>query len=162
MQQDENNFYATHQAPAWHEYANFLIFVKIDENVNVKRWEQLWCKQIGDKKFQICCIPFFSYEMDLGDEVETNEDHIFIRVVKRSGYKTHRIWFGDSFETNIEEIVDSLKRIGAELEWSSKNLLAVSVSTANINNEVLKYLSPLHDQGKLIYESVTREVLSVQ
>jgi hypothetical protein len=39
------------------------------------RDEQLWARQVGDRRFEICCIPFFVYDMALGDVVETDANH---------------------------------------------------------------------------------------
>jgi hypothetical protein len=94
--------------------------------------------------------------MDLGDEVETMEDFVFKQVLKKSNYKIHRIWFGNSPETNASEVAYHLEALGADLEWSSQNLLAIAVSDEKKNTAILDYLRPLHIQEKLVYELVTR------
>lgn len=149
-----NDSYATHPNPARRKEANFLIAVEIDGNEKNRKWEQLWCEQLDSYRFKVSCIPFFTWEIDLGDEVETTEKYIFTRVIKPSGFKTHRIWFGDATEYDGSQVAMHLEKLGAEVEWSSKNLLAISVSSAEINVEVLNYLFDQHTQKKLIYESV--------
>ena len=32
-------------------------------------WEQLWGKEVGPQRCIVCCIPFFVYDVALGDEV---------------------------------------------------------------------------------------------
>ncbi|MES2037259.1 MAG: DUF4265 domain-containing protein [Pseudomonadota bacterium] len=153
MPVNTDDLYATHQFPVHREKADFLIHAKL-ENGEGEKWEQLWAKQIGTHKFVICCIPFFTCDMDLGDEVETTNDYVFNRVLRPSGYKTHRIWFGNSLDADTDEVAQTLQNLGAEREWSSRNLLAVSAASKEINSSVLKYLLHQHNQQRLIYESV--------
>jgi hypothetical protein len=42
----------------------------------------LWARQVGDRRFEICCIPFFLYDVALGDVVETDENYSLVRVVR--------------------------------------------------------------------------------
>ncbi|MFZ6677309.1 DUF4265 domain-containing protein [Undibacterium sp. Tian12W] len=149
-----DDLYRTHQSPVWRAEANFLIMARVDDDGESQKWEQLWTKKIDAYKFVICCIPFFTWDMDLGDEVETTNDYVFSRVLRPSGYKTHRIWFGNSLGTDTGEVAQTLQNLGAEVEWSSRNLLAVSAASKEINGNVLKYLSHQHSQQCLIYESI--------
>ncbi|MBI3731224.1 MAG: DUF4265 domain-containing protein [Burkholderiales bacterium] len=154
MSSSTDDLYGTHQSPVWRTEADFLIMAKVDADGESQKWEQLWAKQIDTHKFVICCIPFFTWDMDLGDEVETTNDYVFTRVLRPSGYKTHRIWFGNSLGTDTEEVAQTLQNLGAEVEWSSRNLLAVSAASEEINCNVLKYLLHQHNHQRLIYESV--------
>ena len=47
---------AVHAAPVWREKANFIIRALLPER---DRSEQLWARQIGDQRFEVCRIPFF-------------------------------------------------------------------------------------------------------
>src|SRR5262245_61592128 len=92
-----------HPDPVWRDRANFLIRARIpplSENAPSTDWEQLWCKQESDNQFVICCIPFFVYDLALGDLVETGTEgdaqYVIHRVVHPSGRFCFRIWFGDS------------------------------------------------------------------
>jgi hypothetical protein len=37
--------------------------------------EQLWARQVGDRHFELCCIPYFVYDLALGDVVEIDADY---------------------------------------------------------------------------------------
>ena len=43
------------------------------------------------KHFEVCCIPFFLYDVSLGDVVATNPDYVLDRVVRASGRYTFRV-----------------------------------------------------------------------
>ena len=62
---------AIHLNPAWRDRANFIAFVSIELDEPGERWEQLWARQIANNLFEICCIPFFAYDLALGDQVDT-------------------------------------------------------------------------------------------
>src|SRR5947199_5228528 len=85
---------ATHSEPVWRERADFIIGARLPEH---GRSEQLWAKKLSKNRYEICCIPFFLYDLALGDIVETNDDHDLVGVVQRSGRFVFRVWFGDSF-----------------------------------------------------------------
>src|SRR5438874_1664849 len=90
-----------HKEPAWRERGSFVLPVKLSlgEDETLQRVEQLWSRQVADNRFEICCIPFFAYDLALGDEVETGRQgtyrYVVQRVVKRSGNYTRRVWFGN-------------------------------------------------------------------
>lgn len=154
MSANVSDVHATHQCPVHREKADFLIRAKLKDGGEEQKWEQLWVRQIDTHKFVVCCIPFFTWDMDLGDEVETTNDYVFTRVLKPSGYRTHRIWFGNSLDTDTHDVAQTLQNLGAEVEWSSRNLLAVSAANEEINSNVLKCLLHQYNQQRLIYESV--------
>ena len=66
--------------------------------------------------------------------------------------KVFRAWFGDSFHPR-QEIADQLGDIGALLEWSSTNLLAVDAADAEEAQVVADFLSDQEDRGHLKYET---------
>jgi Domain of unknown function (DUF4265) len=92
----------------------------------------------------LCCIPFFVYDLNLGDEVETRAEgeqrHVVDRVVRHSEHYTFRIWFGQSDNPYVRDVVmDEIERRGWLFEWYSENLLAISVESARAQ-EVADYL----------------------
>jgi hypothetical protein len=115
---------AVHDAPVWRDRANFVIGAPLREE---GRAEQLWARQVSDQRFEICCIPFFLYDVALGDVVETDANYDLARVVERSGRFVFRVWFGEAFHPR-QEVADELAELGALLEWSSANLLAVDAA----------------------------------
>lgn len=59
--------FSTHADPVCRERANFIINAPLPE---AGRFEQLWTKKDWKSQFEIGCIPFFHYELALGDTVE--------------------------------------------------------------------------------------------
>lgn len=45
---------------------------ELPEKDRPRRFEQLFAKQIGDDRFEICCTPFFLFDVALGDIVVTS------------------------------------------------------------------------------------------
>ena len=62
-----------HPNPAWRDRANFIIRGRINsaDSGSGPSIEQLWACQIDEFQFEICCIPFFLYNLTLGDVVTT-------------------------------------------------------------------------------------------
>src|SRR5207244_835350 len=90
-----------HENPAWREYANFIIMAKIKHKGKLAEWhrEQLWARQLATDRFEICCIPFFIYDLALGDEVQTgreeSNEYMVQKVLRQSDHYTFRAWFYD-------------------------------------------------------------------
>jgi hypothetical protein len=148
-----------HQTPVWGEQSDFIISVELDPDVSDarKRYEQLWAKQIDEHRFRLCCIPFFAYDLALGDEVETQlkgeQRYMVCRVVRDSGNYTFRIWFGESDDPTVrKEVTDECERQDWLFEWYSRNLLAISVGSARAQ-EVADYLYQQQQLGRLLYET---------
>ena len=124
-------------------------------------FERLWTRRIrrlGRTRYEICCIPFFVYDLHLGDVVETEAvaGHRFVvkRVVQHSGQVTLRVWFGDTNRLAARnEVPDELASLGCLLEWSSANLLAVSAPSDEQAAFVLERLNQREALGELVVET---------
>ena len=139
---------STHERPAWRDRANFVIGANLEEN---GRTEQLWARQVGDLQFEICCIPFFVYDLALGDVVETDVSYTFVRVVTGGGRAVFRVWFGGSVYSK-EEIEKGVRQLGGLVEWSSENLMAVDATEGETAARVFDYLQVHDGQGHLQVE----------
>ncbi|HEX2912519.1 MAG TPA: DUF4265 domain-containing protein [Chloroflexia bacterium] len=148
-----------HQNPIWRNKANFLIGAKCsDEDTADLEWEQLWCRQVSENRFEICCIPFFVYNLALGDEVTTYSyldiPYMLDQVVKPSGHYTFRVWFNDSSDSVIRnKITSEISRLECLIEWSSEHLLAVDAASNEQAQELADYLIQMEQQGYLIHET---------
>jgi hypothetical protein len=155
---------ATHSDPVWRDRADFIIMARLAD-FDEARWEQLWAKRIAECRFEICCIPFFVYDLALGDEVETETDGDFAwvvqRVVKDAGQYTFRVWFGEVPDLSRDlhhhhgiyhEVLNRLGELGCMSEWSSSNMLAVSVA-ADLSRAVADYLWELEQARGIVYET---------
>lgn len=145
---------ATHANPAWRSKANFIIFAKVDES----HWEQLWTKRLDENRFEICCIPFFIYDLALGDIVtvrSTNgKKYVVDQVVLPSSHYTFRVWFGHAGERAARaEVSDFLAQMGCLVEWWSHNLLAIDAPTGESAQHIADYLHSLEVMELLEYET---------
>lgn len=148
------DYEAEHQNPVWCDKANFIIAAYLGEKDGRNEWEQLWALRLDERRFSICCIPFFAYDLALGDEVETDGNHVVHRVVKGSGRYTFRVWFENSTRLGTkDEVLFQMGRVGVDLEWSSENLLAVSAGDADQAQQVAEYLHAQQSTGYLTYET---------
>lgn len=116
----------------------------------------MWAKQLSADRFEICCIPFFLFDVALGDVVETSPQgerkYVLHRVVESSGRYVFRVWFGESFHPR-DEVAEQLGDLGALLEWSSVNLLAIDAADEARAQEVADFLYNREQLGQLLYET---------
>jgi hypothetical protein len=146
---------AVHLNPVWRDRADFVIRAGIEEDGVARRFEQLWVRKLGESRFEICCIPFFVYDLALGDEVEVApEDYLLDHIVVPSGHYTFRAWFGDSTDPGgRDEVCSAAERMGCEFEWYSENLLAVDAAGDESAQRVADYLLELESRDALVFET---------
>jgi hypothetical protein len=143
---------AVHPDPVWRARSNFIIATPIESGHTDVVTEQLWARKVDDRHFELCCIPFFAYNLALGDVVETDESYLVRGLSTSSGRYVFRVWFGESFHPR-DEVVSELESLGALIEWSSPNLLAVDARDGLHAKEVAGYLQAQEDAGRLMYET---------
>lgn len=145
-----------HLDPVWRDRSDFIIAADISSQGTAASREQLWVRQISDTEFELCCIPFFLYDVALGDVVETETSgprkYVISRVVKPSGRYVFRAWFGESFQPR-DEVAEALEALGALLEWSSRNLLAIDSRDAGHAQVIADFLAEREAKGHLVYET---------
>ena len=148
-----------HREPVWRDRSNFIIGARISPGTNDASREQLWVRQISNYQFELCCIPFFLYDIALGDIVETQplagRRYMLSRVVQPSGRYVFRIWFGESLYPRAE-VTKGLDALDALVEWSSANLLAVDARDQPHAREIADYLQEHENSGHLVYETGRR------
>jgi len=146
----------THSNPVWSEKANFIIGIPIvvKGRGDSDAWEQLWSKQILDRHFEICCIPFFAYNLALGDEVETDNNYMITSVIKPSGHYTFRIWLGSTSDNQVRlDILRDIERIGCLFEWYSDNLVGVDAESEAKARSISSALLKREKLGQIVYET---------
>lgn len=148
--------FVVHEQPVWGTRASFLIHAELPLQDQPKRLEQLWARQLEDGTFEVCCIPFFVYDLALGDVVATSaksgQKYVVDKVITPSGRYVFRAWFGQSFQPR-DEIAGELKALGSLVEWSSRNLLAVDAADEEHGRLVAGFLMEREKAGHLIYET---------
>lgn len=148
-----------HEEPVWGDRANFVITARInlEETTSQWQWEQLWATQVAENRFVLCCIPFFAYDLALGDEVETGPSegryYVVRRVVNPSGHYTFRAWFHDS--NARDEVPRELALLGCLMEWRfvSSNLLAIDAASDDQAQAAADLLWRSEQLGHLEYET---------
>jgi hypothetical protein len=148
--------FVVHETPVWRDRADFIIAAQLRDADQPKRWEQLWARRLDDAEFEVCCIPFFLYDLALGDVVATEpadeREYVMSRVVRSSGRFVFRVWFGESFHPR-ELVADELTALGALSERSSLNLLAVDAADDSQAQAVAEYLDARERRSELLYET---------
>lgn len=149
-----------HMNPVWREQTNFIIgawVVSDNESETFSKREQLCARKIADNRFIICCIPFFIYDLALGDEVETEpsggKTYMVQRVIKPSNHYTFRAWFKEAQNPNARsEVVKELIDLDCLLELYSEDLLGIDAANGEQAQKVLSLLVKKSQVGDLIFE----------
>lgn len=82
--------YVIHQHPVWRDRADHIVNVDLDHGLSGKQ-EQLWTRLVGADEVEICCIPFFAYDLSLGDIAVIDANGLVGGVARRSGRHVFRI-----------------------------------------------------------------------
>lgn len=149
-----------HLHPVWRERADFILGARIpDVGDGQSYWEQLWGRRVSGNRYELCCIPFFLYDLALSDVVETGSEprsgheHMLQRFTGRSGRRTYRVWFGDAPQHPPRlDVVAEVERLGCLWKPSSANLVAIDVATDAQEQAVEHALHRHFARGELIYE----------
>ncbi len=145
---------ASHANPAWIAKSDYLIHADLADHGMPNRAEQLWARKLGDRLFEICCIPFFTYGIALGDTVETSVDDRVTGVAGKSGRTTARIAIVD--ESRTDEIHIALHSILEDLhlvhEWFNAVYVAIDLPTIETQQLLLDAVArmlPISSQYQL-------------
>lgn len=154
---DHNSRFATHATPVWRDRADFVIRSFLRSNNGVYEWEQLWAKASGEKLFEICCIPFFTYGLSLGDIVTVRPKHdaqyVVDSIQTKSGYVTYRVWLGHLPGQDLHsEIAKQFSDLGCLIEWSSKNMFAIAFAPQPESTLITNTLEELALRKFIVYE----------
>jgi hypothetical protein len=145
MTNNDNLDVVTHESPAWRERANFIIAARLDEDANKEGlvWEQLWARELGENIFEICCIPFFSYGLALGDIVETRpydaKRYVVSSRLKTKGHFTLRVWFQNQIEESLLESISS-SGFAVERRYKTGRLVSIDAPSSEKRKELEQML----------------------
>ncbi len=158
MDEVANHKTITHEFPIWRDKADFILVIHLSELDVPKewKWEQIWAKQLGINVFEICCIPFVSYGLALGDWVTTRpfEERTYVidRIVKKNGHTTYRVWFNSKRDWG--STIDDLQNLGCfvEARWEKSGLIAVDAPGPSVRSKVEVYLKALEATWDIEWE----------
>jgi len=146
--------YTAQHEPIWRERANFIVVAPLPER---DRFEQLWCRQLTESIFEVCCLPFFLYNVASGDvvETETTSEGAFSvrRVTEHSGRHVFRVLFSDLSAEPQSEVQDRVIGLGGEVERATRKLMAIDAENERVASRVADYLQTEEAAGRLLYET---------
>lgn len=145
-----------HFEPAWRKKADYAIGMEISDETwrEEHTWEQMAARQVSEKTFEVCCIPFALYDICIGDIVEV-DDHLNVtRVVERGGYTGFRIATSNKAgQAKILKILLSLGSIPQEA-YSDKLLAVASNDPAEIQAIADILLTAENNRTIMAYETI--------
>jgi hypothetical protein len=145
---------AVHPDPAWRDRANYIIRADLTAHGMAGHFEQLWARTEDQQHFEICCIPFFTYGIALGDIVTWDPTNDLVEVTKSSGHRNIRIAFLDKSKAaaSHQTVHGALVSEGCTVEFSSDGYGAIDIDTATRADTVPALLAPWVSDGTLIWE----------
>jgi len=151
--------YATHSHPAWRLRSNWIIMADLSEYGMPGLMEQMWAEKVDADEFILCCIPFFTYGLALGDRVKTGlegaSEFVILERITASGHLVYRCWFGDiesprKHDLRLEAVL-TCEREGWSFEWYSDNLLAIDLPSEAEKDRFDRAFRPLYEK-EVIFE----------
>jgi hypothetical protein len=147
---------ATHAEPAARERCNYILRLDLTADDMPGHYEQMWTRTDDRERYELCCIPFFTYGLSLGDVISlTNADGAY-RIEAKRGHRTIRIVVQDEAfaHERHEDLHGELARIGVLTEfWGHANsYCAVDIIDQAQADAVIQLLRPLSGAGTLVWE----------
>ncbi|MFO1217586.1 MAG: DUF4265 domain-containing protein [Burkholderiaceae bacterium] len=121
---------SVHAEPIWRDRVDFVFAAHHGTKDGKNEWKQLWGQEMTPQRCVVCSFPFFVHDVALGDEVELDANLVLQGVVRPSWHVTWRVWFGGQVPAQRQALVDDIEAMKPLMEWSSENLLALSVPQA--------------------------------
>ncbi|MBF4573159.1 DUF4265 domain-containing protein [Herbiconiux sp. VKM Ac-1786] len=140
-----------HRAPIWRDRADYIFRAAIPDPAPTASIEQLWGRKQGHL-IEVCCIPYFLYDVNLGDLVSLSDENTLESVVEDKGHCTFRAFFSEHLES-IADVDRDLRGRGAGTEWLSNRLVALDAPSGEAASELSAFLATLENRGVLEYET---------
>lgn len=117
-------------------------------------YEQLWTRTNDRLAYELCCLPFFTYGIALGDEIAWNDTDRRAVVTRRSGRRLVRCAFADRKDAaaHHESFHGSVTATGALVEFRGVGLASIDIDSDERLDAVLAVLGPLHESGRAMWE----------
>jgi hypothetical protein len=145
---------AVHPDPVWRDRSNFTIRADLTPYGMPGSFEQMWTRTDDQREYEVCCIPFFTYGIALGDVVTWDPISHLVEVATPSGRQNIRIAFLDKSKAAASHtsVLGALVSAGCLIEFSSDGYGAIDIETADRSNAVVALLAPLVEDQTLIWE----------
>jgi len=140
---------ATHSDPVSRPVPSVMLRVALENVAAGDDFEQLWTKRVGEGLFELCCIPFFAYDMALGDvlSADPKSGYVVQGVVRRSGNGVVRVAVKrsedvDQLHVTLHDLLGGLQYL---CEWYAPGYVAVSLEPGSPHSELFEGLAALGD-----------------
>ena len=147
---------ATHDVPVWRERTNYILRLDLTADGAPGYFEQMWTRTEDRQRFELCCIPFFTYGLSLGDVVSLTSESGAYRVESKSGHRTIRIAVQDQeyAHRHHEDLHGALAALGLLVEFRghANGYCAVDIVDQTQANAVIAFLTPLAAEAMLMWE----------
>jgi Domain of unknown function (DUF4265) len=147
---------ATHESPAARERSNYIVRLDLTADGLPGHYEQIWTRTEDERHHELCCIPFFTYGLSLGDVLTLTSEEGAYRVVSKSGHRTIRIAVQDESYAHEqhESLHGELSQLGvlAEFRGHANGYCAVDIANQAQVDALIAMLSPLAETGVLMWE----------
>jgi hypothetical protein len=124
-----------------------MLRARLDDVEGDENFEQIWTRRLAGDLFEVCCIPFFAYDLALGDVVraEPRGGCVIQSVEQRSGNGVVRVAVkrAEEAEPVHVRLHDLLGRLEYLCEWFAPGYVAVNLEPARTHDELFAGLSSL-------------------
>ncbi|MEV5505558.1 DUF4265 domain-containing protein [Streptomyces orinoci] len=130
--------------------------IRADLSKRTADWrEQLWTRRIADDRFEVTCLPFFTYGICYRDVVTIDGNHMVSAVVEKSGHRTLRVALAAEHRDG-ERLHDLLHgkvtEVGLPHEWLHGTYLAVDLAPGADAAGLVAVLESPSQKGALHWE----------
>lgn len=146
----------THAEPVARERTNYILRLDLTADGMPGYFEQVWTRKEDRQRFELCCIPFFTYGLSLGDVITIADEAGRYRVDSKAGHRTIRFAIQDqeSAHRRHEELHGALAATDVliELRGHARGYGAIDIVTADHGDAVIAVLRPLAEKAILTWE----------
>ena len=141
--------------PETNEPVRALVILYAGETV-----ESIWVRKIRGRRYEVCTIPYFAYNMSLGDIVQCGPDEdgigLFVeQVLKKSGNRTVRVGFEvaeGGRHPEAKKFRRFLQRHGIEYDYDDAGLISINVPSDEVYEKIQKRLKKMPENAQMIWE----------
>ena len=124
-----------------------MLRARLDDIEGDDNFEQIWTERVAEDLFEVCCIPFFAYDLALGDVVRADPlgERVIQSVEQRSGNGVVRVAVKQAEEAEEvhAQLHDLVGRLEYLCEWFAPGYVAVNVEPDRTHDELFAGLSSL-------------------
>ena len=126
--------------------------------------ESLWARAMGGDRYRIENIPFYAYDLNLGDIVEARAAAPDLkpevaRIVERSGHQTLRVFFAEAVADGARlTYLQSLADLQVSFERATGRYVALDLKPGVETERVRARLDRAQEDGILEYETCEARV----